>query len=147
MNEIESIHESEWHQGFNSECKEHIGVGKDGYYYALEIGNPDSDLSWHGPYGARDLAEEGLISAFMRWDERTSEQEQAWENRQIARFEAEREARPWRDLKLMHHGKCDELSRRIAIETGQTSLPQRLAQLAYQQSYAPPIAAQRGMDR
>ena len=87
QNAIESIYESEWYQGFGSECKEHLGRGKDGYYYGLEIG--ESDLSWQGPCGTREEAEERLGEAFVRWDDRTGAREQAWEDRQIAQFEKE----------------------------------------------------------
>jgi hypothetical protein len=89
--EIESIYESEWYQGFGSECKEHLGQDKNGYYYALEIGDSESDLSWHGPYETRDGAEQGLSEAFDLWDERTGAREQAWEDQQIAQFEQEHE--------------------------------------------------------
>lgn len=92
-NEIQPIYESEWYQGFNSECKEHLGKDKDGrFYYAFEIGDSDDDLSWHGPYPTKDEAEEHLGEAWLRWDERTGEQEQAYEDRQIAAFEARQEA-------------------------------------------------------
>jgi hypothetical protein len=89
QNEIETIHEGEWHQGFGSECKEHIGQDKGGYYYALEIGDSEDDLSWHGPYETREEAEQELSDAFLRWDERTGDREQAWEDQQIAHFEQE----------------------------------------------------------
>jgi hypothetical protein len=84
QNEIESIYESEWYQGFGSECKEHLGRDTNGYYYGLEVG--ESDLSWHGPYNTREEAEERLSDAFLRWDERTGEREQAWEDQQIGEF-------------------------------------------------------------
>jgi hypothetical protein len=88
QNEIESIYASEWHQGFGSECKEHLGKGNDGYYYALEM-ESDDDLSWNGPYSTREEAEERLSEAWERWDERTGEREQAWEDQEIARLEKE----------------------------------------------------------
>jgi hypothetical protein len=133
-NEIRPIHESEWHQGFNSECREHLGQDKDGgFYYAFEVGEHDDDLFWHGPYNTRDAAEEALGKAYERWDERTSEREQAYEDRQIAQFEAQQAYKPWRELKLIHGAKCDELSRQIAVMSGQANLPQRQAQMAYQQ--------------
>jgi hypothetical protein len=57
--DIESVYESEGHQGFGSECKEHIGTDSSGkYYYAIESGESDEDLYWHGPYDTRDAAEE-----------------------------------------------------------------------------------------
>ena len=80
--EIETIHESEWHQGFGSECKEHLGQDKNGYYYALER-ESDDDLSWSGPYNTREEAEERLSEAYDRWDDRTGQREQAWEEREI----------------------------------------------------------------
>jgi hypothetical protein len=87
--EIESIYASEWHQAFGSECKEHLGQDKNGYYYALERGESDDDLSWHGPYKTREVAEERLNEAYDRWDERTGDREQAWEDHEIARLEKE----------------------------------------------------------
>ena len=86
--EIETIHESEWHQGFGSECKEHLGQDKNGYYYALER-ESDDDLSWSGPYNTREEAEERLSEAYDRWDDRTGQREQAWEDHEIARLEKE----------------------------------------------------------
>ena len=85
QNAIESIYESERYQGFGSECKEHLGRGKDGYYNGLEIG--ESDLSWQGPCGTREEAEERLGEAFVRW--MTARAERSIGSRQIAQFEKE----------------------------------------------------------
>jgi hypothetical protein len=86
-NRIQSIYESEWHQGFGSECKEHLGKNKDGYYYALELGDSESDLLWEGPYKTKEEARGRSSDAYNEWDERTGEREQAWEDQQIAQFE------------------------------------------------------------
>src|SRR3974390_1049887 len=68
----EIIYESNWHQGFASECKEYLGTDIDHrFYYALEIGNAD-DFAWLGPYETRGEAEEELAAAYDRWEERVS---------------------------------------------------------------------------
>jgi hypothetical protein len=87
--EIATIHESEWHQGFGSEYKEHLGRDKDGgFYFATEHSeSPEDDLCWQGPHATREEAEQGLIDAYDRWDKRTGEREQAHEDRQIAQLE------------------------------------------------------------
>jgi len=82
----EIIYESEWHQGFGSECKEYLGKDFDRlFYYGLEIG--EQDLVWHGPYETREEAEEHLAAAYDRWDQRVSKREEAWEAQQIAELE------------------------------------------------------------
>jgi hypothetical protein len=87
-NEPEIIYESEWYQGFGSECKEYLGIDSDRrFYYGLEVG--EEDLSWHGPYETRAEAEEQLAAAYERWDKRVGQREEAWEAQQIAELEQE----------------------------------------------------------
>jgi hypothetical protein len=81
----EIIWESEWHQGFGSECKEHLGKDVDGFYYGLEKG--EGDISWNGPYKTREQAEDQLESAYNRWEEKIGEHEAVWEAEQIAELE------------------------------------------------------------
>lgn len=90
---IYSIYESAWLQGFNSELKEHIGKDKDGkFYYATEHSeSPEDDLCWRGPHATREEAEQGLSDAYDRWDKRTGDAEQAYEDMQIAQFAYEQE--------------------------------------------------------
>jgi hypothetical protein len=81
------VYTSEWHQGFGSEFKYHIGESPDGWHYATQTSeNSESDLMWSAAFPGREKAENLALSAYSEWDNRIAEAEQAYEDREIARI-------------------------------------------------------------